>query len=131
MYRRDDSSVKIHVSIFLTELFSILTMTEFQCQNKNHVCSLQSTVGSLYFCLVIGRKDWKLGNLTLKCVIFLSSSLNFWCFLVCCTLRLSEEAAQKWEAIVGSLEEGCMSSKDFQSQHSPYIQKSFTWPSCL
>lgn len=87
MYRRDDSLVKIHVSIFLTELFSILTMTEFQCQNKNHVCSLQSTMGSLYFCLVIGRKDWKLGNLTLKCVIFLSSSLNFWCFLVCCTLR--------------------------------------------
>ena len=62
MYRRDDSSVKIHVPVLLTELFSILSMMEFQCQNKNHVCSLQNTVGSLYFCLVIGRKDWKLEN---------------------------------------------------------------------
>lgn len=23
---------------------------------------------------------------------------------------------------------GCMSGKDFQSQHAPYIQKSFIWP---
>lgn len=72
-------------SMFLFSYF--LTMMDFQCQNKNHVCSLQNTVGSLYFCLVIGRKDRKLGNLTLECVIFLSSSLNFQCFLVCCTLR--------------------------------------------
>lgn len=49
--------MKIHVSIFLTELFSTLTMTELQCQNKNHVCSLQSTVGSLYFL----PSDWEKG----------------------------------------------------------------------
>lgn len=87
MYRRDDSVVKIHVPIFLTELFSILAVMEFQCQNKNRVCSLQNTVGSLYLCLVFGRKDWKLGNLTFECVVFLSPSLNFQCFLVCCPLR--------------------------------------------
>lgn len=87
MQRRDDSLVEIHGPIFLTELFSILSVMEFQCQNKNHVCSLQNTVGSLYFCLVFGRKDWKLGDLTLERAVFLSSSLNFQCFLVCCTLR--------------------------------------------
>lgn len=58
---------------------------EFQCQNKNSFYSLQNAVGSLYFCLVLGRKDWILGSQALECVVFLSSSLNFQCFLVCCT----------------------------------------------
>lgn len=81
-------------------------------------------------CILPSAWEKGLGNQALECVVFLSSSLNFQCFLVCCT-EITWGRCLNTGSHCGLAGRGMYVKKGSQSQHVPYIQESFSWSNCL